>query len=257
MQRLTRLIPALVFLASCGSATLLDRISPEDGRDWLCLVPGRSWVYSMEMDGQPGPLIITNHLVLTSLFADSPHVVLSNSSWVNRQDPQTSAWYRTPRGWRQHCDLLLALPASVSGVSAQPARLDLPLLEMPWVAGTSIRSEGVQLIEGFPLPPENIPVPLEGIVSASSSIEATDIVMDAGGKRHEECIVVRIISEMRLVTAAASGPWTRGDSIMYSREELLLWLAPDTGIIRFEMLRDGRDFWNRYSRTSARGELFN
>jgi len=142
-------------------------------------------------------------------------------------------------------------------ITASPARLDLPFLEKPWVAGNTVREERVQMISNFPLPPENIPVTLMGVVSVTSRLEGTDLVMDAAGRRYADCLALRTITEIRLETTQANGPWSSGASVQSSREELLIWLAPDTGIIRFELFSEERDIWNRRNRTSVKGELAN
>jgi len=259
MHATTRLAGLLLFvtLAACDTASLFERIEPDGGRDWLCFVPGKTWVYTMEMNGERSPNTLTNHLVLSPAFGDQSHVVLSNISWLNRSTAQVFAWYQSARGWRQHFNLLLALPTGTTGITANPARLDLPFLEKPWVAGTMAQAERVQMISNFPLPPDNTPTTLRGIVSVTSRLEGTDLVMDAAGKRYADCLALRTTTEIRLETTEASGPWNSGASVQTSREELLVWLAPDTGIIRFEMLSEERDIWNRRNRTSVKGELAN
>ncbi len=247
---------SFLLLSACDTASLFERIEPDDGRDWLCLVPGKTWVYTMEMDGATSPQLITNHLVTTSVFGDSTHVVLSNISWLNRSTPQVFAWYKSARGWRQHYNLLLSLPAGTQGITASPSALDLPFLEKPWVAGTTVQEERIQIINNFRLPPENLPTTIRGVVRVTSKIEGTDIVMDAAGVRYAECLALRLITEIRLETIQSSGPWTNGEIIQTSREELLVWLAPGTGIIRFEMASEERDIWNRRNRTFVKGELY-
>jgi len=246
---------ALLILSACGTASLFDRIGPNGDRDWLCFGPGRSWVYTIENDGQAGYETITNQLVPTTLLGDGLHLVFSNANQSGQAEPRISAWYPTKRGWRQHLDLLLALPPGTSNINAEPRILDLPFIESPLVAGTSMRTEAVQKIEGFLLPPELSPVRLDGLVTSISTIEETDIVQDAAKRRFENCITVRTITEVKLITTAPSGPWTSGDIIQYSRKEALLWLAPDVGIIRFEIKTESRDLWNIRNRSLMRGEL--
>lgn len=233
-KKLLLLLPILFTFTACGNYSLLEKLGPDSGVDYLPFEEGRFWVYQgtlSRLHEDDTSFQLTNIVGRSSHFTNGHHLTITNGYEENKGE---SAMVRTQYGYQNLINILASFPADIWNTTAHPKIVRTPWLTMPFVEGALSGVRVVQILSNYPLSQSSLPGNVIVTYSVSNKVLHNHLTVEVNGVEYDRCVKIQHDSKILFTSLGDNTPYKNNDIIQTYQDSYIYYLAPSIGPIRIQ-----------------------